>query len=73
VCPLGRSQPKPVVPQGSYDKVFDITYHNRDSRRHIVREVIDPSTVEQGDLPPTPGKMATSTFLGMAGDFDIRK
>jgi hypothetical protein len=62
-----------VVPQGSYDKVYNITYHNRDTRRHIVREVVDPALVAQGDLPPTPGNPAKSTFLGLAGDYDICK
>lgn len=61
------------MPQGSYKNVFDITYHNRDSRRHIVKEEFNPADAVQSDLPPTPGNPITVTFLGMAGDFDVRK
>lgn len=62
-----------MVPQGAYKNVFDITYHNRDSRRRIVKEEFDPADAAKGELPPTPGNPINVSFLGMAGDYDIRK
>ena len=67
----GAQQP-PVVPQGPYQNVFDIAYHNRDVRRRHVREQVNVEGSQSG-LPPTAGTPPTSTFLGMAGDFDVQK
>ncbi len=70
VCAIFSSQPPAVVPQGSYKNVYDITYHSRDTRRHITKEEVDPFAAAKDDLPPTPGKPLTVTYLGLAGDFD---
>lgn len=73
VSSADRSQETPVVPQGAYKNVFDITYHSRDLRRRVTKEEIDPSAAAKDDLPPTPGRPVTVTYLGMAGDYDIQK
>lgn len=52
--------------------MFNIAYHPRDSRRRHTREQVNPEETQTAGLPPTPGNPATSTFLGMAGDFDIK-
>lgn len=65
------AQPEPVVPQGPYQKVFDISYHQRDARRRFHQEEVDASRADTTGLPPTPGVPTKSTFLGMAGDFDV--
>lgn len=59
-----------VVPQGPYKNVFDITYHDRDSRRRNTREELTAEDLAKEGLPPTAGVPPTATFLGMAGDFD---
>jgi NADH:ubiquinone oxidoreductase subunit B14.5a (Complex I-B14.5a) len=65
------SQPPPVVPQGPYKNVFDISYYSRDSRRRMTKEQVDPTIAVDDDLPPTPGRPLTVTYLGLAGDYDI--
>ncbi len=65
-------QEQPVIPQGPYKNVFDITYHARDSRRRNVKEELEAADVAKQGLPPTPGVPPGHTFLGMAGDFDRR-
>lgn len=64
------AQPAPVVPQGPYRNVFDITYHNRDARRRLKRETVSIDDAKTAGLPPIPGTPVKSTFLGMMGDFD---
>lgn len=65
-----RSQPQPVVPQGPYKNVFDIRYYNRDSRRRIMREEVNPVDPRKSELPPVPGRVPKVQYLGWAGDFD---
>lgn len=67
---FNRAQAAPVVPQGPYENVFDITYHNRDARRRTKREEVNVDDARSAGLPPTPGSPAKSKFLGMLGDFN---
>lgn len=70
---MRSAQTAPVVPQGPYQNVFDITYHNRDARRRIKKEQVSLDGARSDGLPPTPGTPAKTTFLGLMGDFDRRE
>lgn len=59
-----------MVPQGPYENVFDITYHNRDARRRTKREQVSVDDARSEGLPPTAGAPIKKTFIGLAGDFD---
>lgn len=70
---IRSAQPTPVVPQGPYQNVFDITYHNRDARSRTKRHSVTVDDARTAGLPPTAGSAPHSTFLGMLGDFDRQK
>lgn len=67
------AQQPPVVPQGPYAQVFDIAYHRRDARRRHTKEEVTAVDAATSGLPPTPGVPVSTTFLGLAGDFDRHK
>mmetsp|Transcript_6165 Transcript_6165/g.13161 ORF Transcript_6165/g.13161 Transcript_6165/m.13161 type:complete len:138 (+) Transcript_6165:64-477(+) len=73
--PSPASQEHPVIPQGEYKNVFDITYHTRDARRRILRETIEPVKTDASgaELPPVPGRLPKIVHLGYAGEFDRQK
>jgi hypothetical protein len=37
----------------------------------MTKEQVDPTIAVDDDLPPTPGRPLTVTYLGLAGDYDI--
>lgn len=52
---------RPAIPHAEPATVFDIKYHTRDRKRHLVQTVqeVEPSALaaELTGLPPTPGKL----------------
>uniref|UniRef100_A0A7S2ZGB9 NADH dehydrogenase [ubiquinone] 1 alpha subcomplex subunit 7 n=1 Tax=Rhodosorus marinus TaxID=101924 RepID=A0A7S2ZGB9_9RHOD len=65
--PSPGDQPEASVPQGDYEKVFNISYYDRDARRHHAKENVDVEVKVNSELPPTPG----ATYVqgeGIKGD-----
>mmetsp|Transcript_10898 Transcript_10898/g.15711 ORF Transcript_10898/g.15711 Transcript_10898/m.15711 type:complete len:141 (-) Transcript_10898:591-1013(-) len=65
--PSPGDQPEASVPQGDYEKVFNISYYDRDARRHHAKENVAVEVKVNSELPPTPA----ATYVqgeGISGD-----